>query len=156
MSEQENPGVAWRESYAALEQGLERLVGEAKATAAFVIRGDGQLVTWAGGALDPSSLGALAAGSMATSGALLASVEDRGIPCVFLDGDAQSFFLQAIDRGTFLVVQFDRRGSLGLVRLRARRLAEEARPWVAGLGRGQEPVFDGLEETDLDLLFESN
>src|SRR5689334_2643383 len=120
MTGQGSTELTWQESYAALEQGIVRLVGDANANAAMVVRGDGQLLTWAGGLNEPSSLGALAAGSMAASEALLASVDDGGWPSVSLDGHEQSFFLQAIDPGAFLVVMFDRRCSLGLVRLRAR------------------------------------
>lgn len=152
MTAQESTALTWQESYAALERGIARLVGEASATAAMVVRGDGQLLTWAGGVSEPSSLGALAAGSMAASEALLAGVDDRGRPTVSLDGNDQSFFLQEIDQGAFLLVVFDRRCTLGLVRLRARRLVEEARPWVAGL-RKETSALDDLGDEDVDALF---
>lgn len=148
----EGTGLEWRESYAALERGIVRLVGEASAVAVMVVRGDGQLLTWAGGVDEPSSLGALAAGSMAASEALLAGVHDRGGPSVSLDGHEQSFFLQPIDPGVFLVVVFDRRCSLGLVRLRARRLVEEAKPWVAGL-RPAGGLLADLGDDEVDALF---
>lgn len=153
MTGMESTGLTWHESFSALERGVARLVGEASATAAMVVRGDGQLLTWAGWVSEPSSLGALAAGSMAASEALLAGVADRGQPSVSLDGDEQSFFLQGIDPGVFLMVMFDRRATLGLVRLRARRLVEEARPWMAGL---RQPPAEGLGELgddEVDALF---
>lgn len=152
MTVQESMGLTWQESYAALESGVARLVGEASATAAMVVRGDGQLLTWAGGVNEPSSLGALAAGSMAASEALLASVADRGPPSVSLDGSDRSFFLQVIDQGAFLLVIFDRTATLGLVRLRARRLVEQARPWVAGLQQGEAGLAD-LGDDEVDALF---
>lgn len=153
MTGHDEAAPGWQESYAALERGIARLLGEASATAAMVVRGDGQLLTWAGGVGEPSSLGALAAGSMAASEALLASVRDGGSPSVSLDGHQQSFYLQAIDPSVFLLVMFDRRCSLGLVRLRARRLVEEARPWVAGLVRPQASLLDGLGDDEVDALF---
>src|SRR5262245_59195297 len=116
MTGQQSTALTWQESYAALERGIVRLVDDSNATAAMVVRGDGQLLTWTGGVNEPSSLGALAAGSMAASEALLAGVDDGGCPCLSLDGREQSFFLQVIDPGAFLVVMFDRRCSLGLVR----------------------------------------
>jgi len=152
MTVQESTALTWQESYAALERGIARLVGEASATAAMVVRGDGQLLTWAGGLSEPSALGALAAGSMAASEALLAGVDDKGRPTVSLDGNDQSFFLQEIDQGAFLLVVFDRRCTLGLVRLRARRLVEEARPWVAGL-RKETAALEDLGDEDVDALF---
>ena len=152
MTGQESTGLTWQESYAALEHGITRLVGEASATAAMVVRDDGQLLTWAGGVSEPSSLGALAAGSMAASEALLASVADGGRPSVCLDGHERSFYLQVIDETSFLLVLYDRRCSLGLVRLRARRLVEEARPWVARLQRRGEE-FDALWADEVDALF---
>ena len=153
MTGMESTGLTWHESYSALEQGVARLVGEASATAAMVVRGDGQLLTWSGWVSEPSSLGALAAGSMAASEALLAGVDDRGRPSVSLDGNEQSFFLSVMDQGVFLVVMFDRRSTLGLVRLRARRLAEEARPWVAGLRRPQAAVLEEIGDDEVDALF---
>ncbi|MCC6551459.1 MAG: roadblock/LC7 domain-containing protein [Polyangiaceae bacterium] len=152
MTGQESTGLTWQESYAALERGIARLVGEASATAAMVVRGDGQLLTWAGGLTEPSALGALAAGSMAASEALLASVDDGGRPSLSLDGREQSFFLTEIDHGAFLLVIFDRRCSLGLVRLRARRLVQEARPWMAGL-RVEAAVLVDLGDEEVDALF---
>lgn len=152
MTEQQSTGLTWQESYAALEHGIARLVGDASATAAMVVRGDGQLLTWAGGLHEPSSLGALAAGSMAASEALLASVSDAGRPSVSLDGRDQSFFLQQIDQSVFLLVMFDQRCSLGLVRLRARRLIEEARPWLAGI-QLQQSGLEELSDEEVDALF---
>ncbi|MFT3765201.1 MAG: hypothetical protein QM820_06750 [Minicystis sp.] len=152
MSAEESGVLTWHESYAALERGITQLVVEARVMAAMVVRGDGQLLTWAGGLDEPSSLGALAAGSMAASEALLASVDAAGRPSVSLDGHAQSFFLQVIDPSAFLLVMFDRRCSLGLVRLRARQLVEEARPWLAGLQQ-QAVVIEELRAEEVDALF---
>jgi hypothetical protein len=50
-------------------------------------------------------------------------------------------------------VLFDQKCSLGLVKLRARRLVEDARPWVAGLRQRQASVFDSLELSEVDALF---
>lgn len=153
MTETESTALTWHESYAALEHGVARLVGEASATAAMVVRGDGQLLTWAGGVSEPSSLGALAAGSMAAGEALLASAEDRGRTSISLDGNEQSFFLTVIDQGAFLLVMFDRRCSLGLVRLRAKRLVEQAKPWVAGICRSHADMLGDLADDEVAALF---
>jgi predicted regulator of Ras-like GTPase activity (Roadblock/LC7/MglB family) len=150
------PGLTWNESYSALERGVARLVGDASATAAMVVRGDGQLLTWAGGLDEPSSLGALAAGSMAASEALLAGVNARGRSSLALDGEEQSFVLMGIDQSAFLLVLFDRRCSLGLVRLRARKLVEEAKPWIAGLAMARAGGLDELGDDELDALFAEN
>jgi len=153
MNQEEPIGLSWHESFAALERGIVRLVREARATAALVVRGDGQLLTCAGSVEEPGSLAVLAAGSMAASGALLTHVEETCLPSVAIDGERRSFFLQSIDPGAFLLVLFDEKGSLGLVKLRARRLVEEARPWVAGLRQRQTSVFDALEVSEVDALF---
>ena len=153
MEEAEGTGLTWREAYAALEQGVARFVGEASATAALVVREDGQLLTWAGGLRDPSALGALAAGSMAAGEALLGRAGDRGRYSLSLDGQDQGFYLTVVEAGAFLVVMFDRRCSLGLVRLRARQLVERAGPWLSGLRRVEADLLDALDDDDLASLF---
>ena len=67
-------------------------------------------------------------------------------------GNERSFFLQVIDQGAFLVVMYDRRCSLGLVRLRARRLVEDAKPWLAGMRR-ESMVLDEIGDDEIDALF---
>lgn len=153
MNQGKSTVLSWDESFVALERGITRLVQEASAIAALVVRGDGQLLTCAGGVDEPGSLAVLAAGSMAASGALLSRVEEACLPSVAIDGEQRSFFLQAIDTGAFLIVLFDRKCSLGLVKLRARRLVEEARPWVEGLRQRQVSVFEALEVNEIDALF---
>jgi hypothetical protein len=80
-------------------------------------------------------------------------VASGGRPSQAIDGETRSLFLQAIDAGTFLVVLFDQQGSLGLVRLRARRLSEEARPWLEGLRQHQTASLGELDDADIDALF---
>jgi len=145
----------WFESFSSLERGVLRLVNDAQVTAAMVVRGDGQLIAWAGatGGAEPSSLGALAAGCMAAGAALLDRVAGGGRPSQSIDGEASSLFLQSIDPGTFLLVLFDRRCSLGLVRLRARRLIDEARPWLDGLKQHQGAGLGDIDDDDIDALF---
>src|SRR5262245_8420649 len=118
MIQMQNAELSFQSSYGALERGVTRLVGESGALAAMVVREDGQLLTSSGELSDPSSLGALAAGSMAAGEGLLASIQDRGNFSISLDGAEQSLYLTLIDQGAFLLVMFDRRCALGLVKLR--------------------------------------
>lgn len=132
---------------------------EASAQAVLLLAPTGELVCqWGGfGGGDVATLGALAAGAMAASGAL-ARVLGTAAPSQVLhetDG-GPSLHLSEVDGRAIVVVVFDQRAALGLVRLRVSQCA--ARLAAALPARRRGPVAAGelpalISDQDIDNLF---
>lgn len=105
----------------------ERLLQEAQARAVLLIDKSGQYITSHGDVqhLDTTSLASLTAGTMAATHGLAQLVGEETFPSVFHEGKHFSLYLATIAQRAILLVIFDRRSNLGLVRLRTRRVGEE-------------------------------
>ena len=75
--------------------------------------------------LDLTSLASLTAGNMAaTSGLAEELIGEADFPNVFHEGQRESMHLSLVSDRAILVVVFDRRTSLGLVRLRVKKMTD--------------------------------
>lgn len=76
-------------------------------------------------AFDATSLGALMAGNIAASSAIAGLLAEMSFPTQFLEGHQASVYSHLVGTQLILVVIFDARTGLGLVRLRAKRASDE-------------------------------
>ena len=133
---------------------LRRLLGDASSAAAVLIDRSGQPLAEAGTArtLDIGSIGALAAGAFASTAALARLLGESEFSVLFHEGVKESMHVCTVDEQTILLVIFDERTTIGMVRLFAREAAasigvvlQETRKRPKRVGALEAPLTD--EET---------
>jgi len=143
---------------------IERLIRDANAKGIFVVDKNGQLIAEAGEVrgIDTTSLASLTAGSIAATGGLAKIIGEEDFPVHFHQGQRDNLHITLVAKRMILVVIFDDRSSLGLVRLRVKKAgAELARifeeiqkkaenPESAGAGASP---FAEITDDDIDNLF---
>jgi predicted regulator of Ras-like GTPase activity (Roadblock/LC7/MglB family) len=156
--------VLYEEEFKHLEEALRRLRQEANAKAVFLIDKNGQQIAAAGEIeqFDTTSLASLTAGNVAATDGLAKLIGEREFSVLFHEGQQDHIHISIVAKRAILVVIFDDRSSLGLVRLRVKRaggdlerifdsMMEKSR----GGGPGQAPAspFAEITDEDIDALF---
>jgi predicted regulator of Ras-like GTPase activity (Roadblock/LC7/MglB family) len=153
--------VIYEEEHDRLEDICDRLVRDALAKAIFVIDTDGQLITETGESddIDTTSFASLIAGSTAATGGIADMLGEERFPVHFHEGDQTHLHVSVIRDALILVVIFDDRSSLGLVRLRVKRAYREMEQVLDSMNDKQEDddheepdIFDDISEEELDDL----
>lgn len=142
----------------------QRLVKDANAKGVFIVDHNGQLIAETGElqGIDTTSLASLTAGSVAATGGLAKLVGEEEFPVHFHQGQENNLHISLIAGQIILVVVFDDRSSLGLVRLRVKKMGaqlgkvfEEIRKKAdrsQTAGRAETP-FAEITDEDIDNLF---
>ena len=151
-----------------LAAALEKLCQDAKARAVFLIEKSGQLIAASGETeqVDTTSLASLAAGNIAASGGLAQLLGEKGFNVLVHEGERDHLHLSVVGQRAILVVLFDQRSTLGLVRLRVKRAAEELVRIFADIARRAEreaasareafqTQFAQITDEDIDNLLTS-
>lgn len=110
---------------------------------------------------DTTSLASLTAGNVAATDGLAKLIGEREFSVLFHEGQRDHIHISIAARKAILLVIFDDRSSLGLVRLRVRRANQELEDIfedIAAKGRqgdedGAASPFDEITEEDIDALF---
>ncbi len=140
---------------------LDKLVNESNAKAVFLVDKDGQLISQAGDTqnFDSTSLASLTAGNIAATGGLAKLIGEKEFSIIFHEGERDNIHISIVGQRVILVVIFDNRSSLGLVRLRVRKVSEELaavfeklREKADKLERSGSP-FAEITDEDIDKLF---
>jgi predicted regulator of Ras-like GTPase activity (Roadblock/LC7/MglB family) len=139
----------------------EILHRDSNATAVLVIDKNGQAIAQAGDTqqLDVTSLSSLTAGNVAATGGIAQLLAEREFAGQFHEGEKTNIYISIVGQRVILVVLFDERSSLGLVRLRVKK-ADSALTTVldtmvkkSAAGSGQPSVFSEITDDDIDNLF---
>jgi predicted regulator of Ras-like GTPase activity (Roadblock/LC7/MglB family) len=142
----------------------QRLVKDASAKGVFVVDRNGQLISEAGEmrGIDTTSLASLTAGSVAATGGLAKIVGEDDFPVHFHQGQRDNLHITLIAGRIILVVIFDDRSSLGLVRLRVKKAGTQLAKVFEDIqkrsdqgqasGGGSTP-FAEITDEDIDNLF---
>lgn len=111
----------------AIQHIADRLQRDTYALAVLVLNKDGQEVARAGqtSALDVTSLSSLFAGNVAATHAIARLLQEDGFEGQTHEGAKHSVHLSVVSQRLILGVLFDKQTSLGLVRLRVKRAAQE-------------------------------
>ena len=154
--------VMYDEDYRRILQVIQRLVRDANAKGVFVVDRNGQLIGEAGElrGIDTTSLASLTAGCIAATGGLAKLVGEEDFPVHFHQGQRDNLHITLVSSRTILVVVFDDRSSLGLVRLRVKKAGAELARIFEELqkkseqeqARGNTP-FAEITDDDIDNLF---
>ncbi|MBN2717570.1 MAG: roadblock/LC7 domain-containing protein [Deltaproteobacteria bacterium] len=115
--------VMYEEEFNQIQSVCEKLVRDANAIVVFIVDKNGQLIATAGEYenLDTTSLASLTAGNIAATGGMAKVLKENEFATQFHEGEHQNVHIQIVGQRVILVVIFDERSSLGLVRLRVRK-----------------------------------
>ncbi len=136
---------------------ISRLVKEANAKSAYLVDKDGQLISSCGETkdIDSTSLASLTAGNIAATGGLAQLIGEKEFSILFHEGEKDNIHISIVGQRVILVIIFDERSSLGLVRLRVRKASDELNKCIEKILKRMEGTSEGenlLEEiTDDDI-----
>ncbi len=119
-----NPGlVLYDEDFKHIEKELLKLNELSNAKLSFLVDKDGQMIASVGETanIDTTSLASLTAGNIAATGGMAKLLGEKEFSLLFHEGEKDNIHISLIGQRAILVVIFDHRSSLGLVRLRAKK-----------------------------------
>lgn len=140
---------------------LTKLRLESSARVVFLVDKNGQQIAAQGdiGNLDTTSLASLAAGNVAATGGMARLIGEKDFPTLSHEGEREGIHICIIDR-VLLVVVFDERSSLGLIKLRVKQAARELAAIFDEMARlsamnrqRDEALFAEITDDDIDSLF---
>ena len=110
------------------------------------------------GEIDVTSLSSLTAGNVAATGGISKILREKDFTSQFHEGEKTHVHITLVAGRAILVVLFDERSSLGLVRLRVRKATEEmarlfeqvAKKAAANTGPS---ILNEITDADIDKLF---
>ncbi len=133
---------------------------DSNATAILVIDKNGQAIAQIGEVetLDVTSLSSLTAGNVAATGGIANLLKEKEFAGQFHEGERTNVHISIISGRVILLVLFDERSSLGLVRLRVRKATAALALVLEELVRKSESstqpsVFAEITDDDIDNLF---
>lgn len=152
--------VMYEEEFNQIQAIVERLCREANSKGVFIIDKNGQLIAAAGETehLDITSLASLTAGNVAATGGMAKLLRENEFTTQFHEGERANIHIQLVGNRVILVVIFDNKTSLGLVRLRVKKASEQLNGiFEALLNKVQDPnretPFAEITDDDIDNLF---
>ncbi len=119
--------VMYEEEQQQIQAICDRLQRDSNAIAVLVIDKNGQEIARAGEIehLDVTSLSSLTAGNVAATGGIAKLLAEKEFAGQFHEGEKTNIHISIVAQRVILVVLFDERSSLGLVRLRVRKATDE-------------------------------
>ncbi|HEY4238417.1 MAG TPA: roadblock/LC7 domain-containing protein [Kofleriaceae bacterium] len=152
--------VMYEEELQQINRICEGLHRDSNAKAVLVIDKNGQAIAQAGdvGELDVTSLSSLTAGNVAATGGIANLLAEKEFAGQFHEGEKTNVHISIVGQRVILVVLFDERSSLGLVRLRVRKAAVELNTTIEAMIRKSASgpaagVFSEITDDDIDNLF---
>ncbi|MCL2012911.1 MAG: roadblock/LC7 domain-containing protein [Cystobacterineae bacterium] len=156
-----NSLVMYEEEFSRIHGVCERLIRETHAKVVFLVDKNGQLITAAGQTqhVDTTSLASLTAGNVAAMGGLAKLIGENEFPHQFHEGTHESLYMTVIGGRVVLVVIFDNRTSLGLVRLRIKKASDEMMRILESVTTraeysGAASPFAEISDADIENLFQ--
>jgi predicted regulator of Ras-like GTPase activity (Roadblock/LC7/MglB family) len=144
--------------YESLLSILRKLMTDASAKVVFLVDKNGTLLASVGDAVgfDTTSLASLAAGNIAATGGLANLIGEKEFSILFHEGERDNMHLSVVAERLILVIVFDRRSSIGLVRLRVRQATAHLTAVMAAVMAAADAEPGGIEElteADIESLF---
>jgi predicted regulator of Ras-like GTPase activity (Roadblock/LC7/MglB family) len=158
--------VLYEEEFQKITQALQRLFQDASANLVFLVDKNGQQIAAVGdmNSVDTTSLASLTAGNVAATDGLARLIGEKEFSILFHEGEKDNIHISIVARRVILVVIFDERASLGLVRLRVRRataelegvfeeIASKIESEKLTLAAELDAPFSEITDDDIDRLF---
>ena len=157
----DTPIIMQEKQYEQIISVLQKLRLDSSARVVFLVDKNGQQIAVQGdvGNLDTTSLASLAAGNVAATSGMAVLIGEKEFPTLSHEGERESIHICIIGR-VLLVVVFDERSSLGLIKLRVKQASRELAAIfeeVARLGEqskaSETSIFAEITDEDIDSLF---
>src|SRR5438067_1928832 len=155
-----NQLVMYEEELTQLTHICDVLQRDSNAKAVLVIDKNGQPIVQSGDVehLDVTSLSSLTAGNVAATGGIAQLLAEKEFAGQFHEGEKTNVHISIVGQRVILLVLFDERSSLGLVRLRVRKATADLVKVLDLLAKksasGTQPsVFSEITDDDIDNLF---
>ncbi len=135
---------------------IERLKKQAKAFVILVVDESGQLITntKSESSLDPILLGTLTAGNFGATTELAKLIGEPDFTLILHEGSKENIHMLAIGTYGILVVIFDNKTPIGLIRMYSKKTVEELKPILEKIDvKKQEKKEDLPSDEELDDLF---
>ncbi|MCK5912911.1 MAG: roadblock/LC7 domain-containing protein [Desulfuromusa sp.] len=156
--------VMYDEEYQRILLLLEKLLRESNSKVIFLVDKNGQLIAATGETanLDTTSLASLTAGNIAATGGLAKLIGEKEFSILFHEGEKDNIHISIIGGRVILVVIFDQRSSLGLVRLRVKKASRDlavvfedlvSRTEREAIASDAPSPFAEITDDDIDNLF---
>src|SRR4030066_1113339 len=118
--------VMYEEEFRKIDAELQKLHQQSNSKVVFLVEKNGQLIASAGEThdIDTTSLASLTAGNIAATGGIARLLGEKEFTILFHEGEKDNIHISLIGQRVILVVIFDHRSSLGLVRLRVKKASE--------------------------------
>src|SRR5688572_32004622 len=115
------------EDFKAITSALEKFLGESNCRCAILVDRAGQLIATVGEKpkFDPTTFATLTAADFSANDQLAKLIGENDFQSLFHQGEKESMYLADIARKVILVVLFDNRTTLGLVRLKMKEVVTE-------------------------------
>ena len=156
--------VMYDEEFQMISAVIDKLLRESNAKVIFLVDKNGQLIAGCGETenLDTTSLASLTAGNIAATGGLAKLIGEKEFSILFHEGEKDNIHISIVAQRVILVVIFDHRSSLGLVRLRVKKASDELAAVFEDLTEKAAEVekagnvdspFAEITDDDIDNLF---
>jgi predicted regulator of Ras-like GTPase activity (Roadblock/LC7/MglB family) len=158
--------VMYEEEFNQIKQVISKLRVDANAKVVFLVDKNGQQIAAHGDIenLDTTSLASLTAGNVAATDGLARLIGEKEFSILFHEGEKDNIHISIVAQRVILVVIFDERSSLGLVRLRVKKASTELNEVFARImnkvekekaaaGSTFESPFAEITDEDIDSLF---
>src|SRR5712664_1350227 len=155
----DSPILMREQRYHQIKAVLARLRLDAAARVVVLVEKDGQQLAVHGelGDLDTTSLASLEAGNVAATGGMAQLIGEKEFPTLSHEGERESIHISVIGR-SLLIVVFDERSSLGLVKLRSTQVSQQLLAMVDEISkeefREEDSAFGEITDEDIDSLFQ--
>ncbi|MFQ5579632.1 MAG: roadblock/LC7 domain-containing protein [Nitrospiria bacterium] len=154
----------FEEDFEEINRELAKLNQLASAKVTFLVDKNGQLIASVGETqdLDTTSLASLTAGNIAATGGMAELLGEKEFSILFHEGEKDNIHISLIGQRAILVVVFDHRSSLGLVRLRVKRSVVSLTGIFEGIlqkmntrnsDTGSHTPFTEITDDDIENLF---
>jgi len=157
--------VMYEEEFNQIKQIISKLRVDANGKVVFLVDKNGQQIAAHGEIenLDTTSLASLTAGNVAATDGLARLIGEKEFSILFHEGEKDNIHISIVAQRVILVVIFDERSSLGLVRLRVKKASQELNDVFTRImakvdrektvGGGFESPFAEITDEDIDSLF---
>src|SRR5450759_405523 len=158
--------IMYDEEFQQIKEIISRLRVEANAKIVFLVDKNGQQIAAVGDleSVDTTSLASLTAGNVAATDGLARLIGEKEFSILFHEGEKDNIHISLVAQRVILVVIFDERSSLGLVRLRVKKasvelertfevLLKKAEADRGSLANRFDSPFAEITDEDIDSLF---
>ncbi len=157
--------VMYEEEFQQIDQELQKLYQQTNAKVVFLVDKNGQLIASAGEThdIDTTSLASLTAGNIAATGGIARLLGEKEFSILFHEGEKDNIHISLVGQRVILVVIFDKRSSLGLVRLRVKKVTDTLSTLFNSItekaeqekqdGKLDDSPFAEISDEDIDNLF---